>query len=53
MEMSSLSYTTIDAYVSYELYNRLITMRDGLRLGKPILNDKVSLLCKGGDTIKG
>jgi hypothetical protein len=29
MDMTSLSYAAIDAYVSYELYNMLITMRDG------------------------
>jgi hypothetical protein len=41
MEMSSLSYATIDAYVSYELYNRLITMRGGILLRKQILNDRL------------
>jgi hypothetical protein len=50
--MSSLRYAALDGYVSYQLYNRLITIREGLRLGRPILNDKLYVQSKGGKTYK-
>jgi hypothetical protein len=41
MAMSSLRYAALDGYISYELYNRLISTREGLHLGQPIPNDKL------------
>jgi hypothetical protein len=50
--MSGVRYAALDGYVSYQLYNRLITIREGLRPGRTILNDKLYVQSKGGKTYK-
>jgi hypothetical protein len=47
-----LEYAAKDGYVSYEMYNRILTMKEGLGLGVPTLNDRLCPRCKSGETYK-
>lgn len=47
-----LEYAAKDGYVSYELWNKILTIREGLSLGIPIWNDKLCERCKSGEDYK-
>jgi hypothetical protein len=52
LSLEHLRYTTIHAYVSYEMYKRILQMKEGLGLGHPVQNDKLCVRCMSGEDHK-
>lgn len=52
MARQHVEYAAKDAYVSYELYKRILAIKNGLDLGRPTQNDFLCVRCKNGEDYK-
>ena len=49
LSQKHMEYAALDGYVSYELWSRLLVIREGLKLGIGLWYDRLCKSCKDGE----